>query len=166
MSNATLDRIGIRSIKEEAEARLNAILDKKNNKHKGGRKPSGEKKEKSSPNENGRDIVLDPNDGMNFFNAKVCALKIARLTKGSINSAKINIGKIEIKMVKLPKKREFDPVRYSVIGGGKKEIAAVKSIAREDFAERAVLAKNIERAENEALKANPSQTEFEQLLTK
>ena len=151
MSNATMNRVAL-SIDEEAEQLVQDILDKAHNKSKPGRKPRGDKQENM-----GRNIVMDPTDGMNFFNAKVCALKIGRLTRGAINSAKINIGEVVITMVRLPKKRDFDPIRYAVQGGGKKEIAAVKTIAIQDMAERSVML---------VRKNNPNDSTFQQLLTK
>jgi hypothetical protein len=158
MSNATMNRVAL-SIDEEAEQLVQDILDKAHNKGRGPNKPAGgSRKPKGDKQENaGRDIVMDPNSGMNFFNAKVCALKIGRLTRGAINSAKINIGEVAITMIRLPKKRDFDPVRYAVQGGGKKEIAAVKTIAIQDMAERIVML---------VRKNNPNDGTFQQLLTK
>lgn len=149
----TLNRVTL-SIDEEAEQKVEEMLAKARAKKEG--KNKGRKPGSASNKDSGRNVVLDL-DGMNLFNAKVCAAGIGRLTRGSITAASIKVGELEIRMVRLPKKRDFDPVRYSVQGGGKKEIAAVKTIAIQDMSERIVM---------EVRKNKPTDSIFQQLLTK
>lgn len=143
------------TIDEEAEQIVEEMLAKAQAK-KQGKTMKGHRNPGSAKKDSGRNVILDLG-GMNLFNAKVCAAGIGRLTRGSITTASIKVGELVIRMVRLEKKRDYDPVRYSVVGGGKKEIAAVKTIAIQDMSERIVM---------EVRKNRPSDSIFQQLLNK
>ena len=121
-------------VKMDLEQELADAQAKKDNKGKKGKK--GKKGQAK-----GRDVTIDLNL-INTFNAKVAAKGIGGQLRGNITSAKIDINDVEITMVRQPKVKDTDAVRYLVSGGHGKDLIAPKVDAIICLSERAVLTKD------------------------
>lgn len=98
-------------------------------------------KAKKAKAQQGRDVTVDM-EIVNTFNAKIAAACISKQLRGNITSAVVNVENTEISMVRQPKKKDTDPVRYKVSDGSGKDLIVTKKDAIIDVAERAVLVRD------------------------
>jgi len=116
---------------DEVQAEIKAAFAKQAKKaNKGKGKKSG-----------GRTVSID-RDLVNTFNARVALKGISKQLRGNITAATIDIEGIVISMTRLPKKNDWDKVRYEVTGGHGKDLIAMKQEAIFCLSARAVIETN------------------------
>jgi hypothetical protein len=130
-----LTKIELRNIEEEVQQEIQDQIDKAKSKVKKPRKPKGEK------DNSGRKVSID-RDLVNTFNAQVAFKGISKQLKGNIEVAKIDIEGITISMTKLPKKNDWDKIRYEVSGGHGQTRSNTKALAIVDLSERTIIETN------------------------
>ena len=124
----------LRNIEEEAQKQVQdevqkALAKKANKGKKGGKKSEGR-------------VVSIDRDLVNTFNARVALKGIAKQLRGNIVAATIDINDVKITMVRLPKKNEYDKVRYEVKGGKGKDLITTKQDAIFCLSERTIIETN------------------------
>ena len=126
-----LTKLELRDIEEEAQKQVQDEVDKALAKKANKGKKGGKKSE-------GRVVNID-RDLVNTFNARVALKGISKQLRGNIVSASIDINDVKITITRLPKKNDWDKVRYEVKGGHGKDLITTKQDAVFCMSERTII---------------------------